>query len=275
MPDTEHNATYWLAGGDIALPHITAAAMRYSSEEHRLTDFLIFLFRGAMLLAVAPGLAPREEFPLTDSEISDLLDHPPARRHEYDIGLHRQLVYELVTTRFVDNFLSYVTELLELVFHSRPETLRSNEQERLDYILQFESIDTLRRSLAEKRVERLAFMGMRELNDYLKDRLGFVLLEGQNLERAVRLVEVRNIIVHNRAVVSKLSAKRIPALEPFVGKRLQFTDKEMWDNRLFLRHSALDIDVRAAKKFTLPVTELPAHPGSDAPVAEKSAPPAT
>jgi len=103
---------------------------------------------------------------------------------------------------------------------------------------------------------------MSELNKYVDDRLGFALREGSALERAVRLVEIRNIIVHNRGVIGKISVRRIPSLAPLQGKRIGFTDKAIWEERFFLRQAALDIDVRAASKFGLPVTKLPPHPES-------------
>jgi len=69
---------------------------------------------------------------------------------------HEPLLQEMVVVRFVDNFLCYLGELLALIFGTRPETLRSSEQERIDFVLQYDSMDELRAALAEKRVERLA-----------------------------------------------------------------------------------------------------------------------
>ena len=176
------------------------------------------------------------------------------------IAEHDELVNEMVVVRFVDNFLCYVSDLLALIFATRPETLRSGEQERLDFILLYNTIEELRHALAEKRVERLAFLGMRELNEYLLERLKFPLASGDLLEDAVRLIEIRNIIVHNRAIVSAISARRVPSLSSHLGKRLKIPD--IWKDRFFLRQLALDIDVRAAKKFDLPVAQLPPHPES-------------
>src|SRR3989338_7696243 len=44
------------------------------------------------------------------------------------------LVRQLVYCGVVDNYLGYVSELLSLIFRTKPETLKSREQERLDEI---------------------------------------------------------------------------------------------------------------------------------------------
>src|SRR5271154_3735248 len=53
---------------------------------------------------------------------------------------YRQLLREVVICRQVDNFLTYISEFMALVFRTRPETLRSNETERLDLILAYSSM---------------------------------------------------------------------------------------------------------------------------------------
>src|SRR5713226_8225059 len=46
------------------------------------------------------------------------------------------LLYEMLLCRAVDSYINYLAGLLALIFRTRPETLRSGAQERLDFILQ-------------------------------------------------------------------------------------------------------------------------------------------
>jgi hypothetical protein len=151
--------------------------------------------------------------------------------------------------------------LLALVYKSRPETLRSAEQERLDFILQFESMDELRTAVAEKRVERLSYLGLRDLAVHLRNTMSFDLFpESADEERAALLVEYRNLFVHARGVVTTTSARKVKALQHLVGTRVQIKPSSLRETRQFLENAVIDADVRAAQKFSLEVQPLPVPP---------------
>src|SRR5260221_6988835 len=115
-----------------------------------------------------------------------------------------RFVIEMMLVRGADNFLTYVSELLALVFTSRPETLKSGETVRLDEILQHSTMDDLVKRLAERRVERLSYQGMRDLQKDLSEKLSFELFPSpESLVRAVRVIEIRNLLVHNRGIVNR------------------------------------------------------------------------
>jgi hypothetical protein len=76
---------------------------------------------------------------------------------------HRGMFLEMMLSRATENFLTYVTELLTLVFRTRPETLRTSETVRLDAILKHVNMEDLIHELAERRVNQLSYQGMRDL----------------------------------------------------------------------------------------------------------------
>src|SRR6266511_3891545 len=76
---------------------------------------------------------------------------------------NRHLVLQMAVQRSVDNYLTYLSELLALLFRTRPETLRSSETVPLEEVLRHMSMDELIAALAERRVERLAYLGMADL----------------------------------------------------------------------------------------------------------------
>jgi hypothetical protein len=165
---------------------------------------------------------------------------------------HRTMVLEMMLSRLAENFLVYVTELLTLVFRTRPETLRSSETVRLDAILKHGSMEDLVHDLAERRVNQLSYQGMRDLAAYLSERLGFELFsQSEHLERAIRIVESRNIIVHNRGRVSELFCSRVPNLPVVVGQPLELDTDQIFEDLEFLTLSVNDADTRAIRKFKL------------------------
>ena len=165
----------------------------------------------------------------------------------------RKLLKQMMLCRAVDNYLAYVSEIMALIFTTKPETLKSEETIKLDVLLQHETMDDLISTLAERRVERLSYQGMGDLAAYLFERLGFSLFEQDDaLERAVRIVEIRNLIVHNRAVVNRRFASRLPDSPAKLGETLEITAYGVLDDLEFLAQSCSEIDERAASKFDLP-----------------------
>lgn len=265
---------YWLAGGTKPVRALTHAALRYGRDERLIVYFDLYMAR--VRLATLP-LAMKARAPTNVS--TELLDSPKQGSSEkdestrksarlepndFDYSRHAGLVTEMILVRVVDNFLAYISDILAVLYTSRPEMLRSAEQERLDFILQFSTMTELVAALAERRVERLAFMGLRELNEYLEKQAAFALFPNKaDFDRAALLVESRNIIVHNRGVISNVSVRRIPALKDHLGARIMMDEEMLRDHRQFLEHSVFDIDERAATKFRLH-TEPFEHPVGDA-----------
>jgi hypothetical protein len=124
---------------------------------------------------------------------------------------YREVLLQMTFSRGADNYLTYVAELLALIFISRPETLRSSETMRLDFVLGHSSFEDLIDALAERRVERLSYQSMRDLASDLSEKLDFGLYSStEELDRIVRIVETRNLTVHNRAVVNRRYLQKLP-----------------------------------------------------------------
>jgi hypothetical protein len=169
------------------------------------------------------------------------------------VGVYADMIAEMLWCRGVDNFLTYVAHLLGLLFRTRPETLKSSRSETLETILEFQSINELVNYLADKRVYDLTFRGMRDLRAALLRELGYDLFPvEERLERAVLIIEDRNLIAHNRNVVNELYLRRTGAKWAKIGAKhtvgLVCTQRCM----RFLAHAVLDIDARAVDKFQLP-----------------------
>jgi len=236
---------YWLAGGSVPVPHLTIAGMRFAAEHSRLIDLHLFF----------------SEAKLEKLSGTSIAETPAAIQLLAEMAEHDGLLAEVILCRTVDNYLCYVTELLALIYKARPETLRTSEQERLDFILQYESMDELRTAIAEKRVERLSYLGLRDLANHLQATMAFDLfLNAKDQDRASLLIEYRNLIVHTRGIVSTTSARKAKELRSMVGTRINIHPKSVRETRQFLENAVIDTDVRAAEKFALPVAKIPTPP---------------
>ena len=81
-----------------------------------------------------------------------------------------------------------------------------------------------------------------------------------HLGKAALLVEYRNLLVHNRGIVSSTSVKRFPVLASQLGRRIALTPQVVSEYRKFLENAVFDIDLRASEKFAIPAIPIPAPP---------------
>ena len=180
------------------------------------------------------------------------------------------LFLEMALTRATDNFLFYLSELLTLAFKENPEMLkatlgqsgqgRGRQQEvvPLEDVLEYQTIDDLRQAIVERRVTNLSYRGMRSLAEYMDGQLGFAVFEhGDDLNRAVDIVERRNLIVHNRAVVNRHFLTKVPDPTRYqLGVALAFEVNAISDDLYFIANAARRIDARAATKWSLPTISI-------------------
>ena len=170
---------------------------------------------------------------------------------------YRQIFFEMLLCRIIDNFLIYLSELLYLIYETRSEILtRSKDSVPIQVIFQHSSIDDLRSEVIERRIMELSYRGMKALQTYLAEptQIGFKLFTMKHLLLlAVDVIEVRNLIVHNRGIVNKTFLSKTSTFnDRKVGDRLEISGKQLGLVDQFLIATATDIDDRASKKFKLP-----------------------
>jgi hypothetical protein len=176
-----------------------------------------------------------------------------------ELRRHAQLLLQMSYSRAVDNYLAYLSELLWLLYSERPETLRARvedtgggEKVALDVVLEHSTMDDLVGTLVEQRVTDLSFKGVRSLADYLGSRLKFDLYsDEERFHRAMAIVELRNLIVHNRAVVNRLYLSRVPDSPFALGDAVKLDVDDFFADIAFLAESVVDIDTRAVEKWGL------------------------
>ena len=97
----------------------------------------------------------------------------------------------------------------------------------------------------------LSYQGMGSLADYSSTRLGLEIFpDEEDLAKAVRIVEMRNLVLHHRGIVTVGYLKRVPNLQLQVGDRIDLRGAPQDVD--FLAQSVADIDMRATAQFDLP-----------------------
>lgn len=114
-------------------------------------------------------------------------------------------------------------------------------------------MDELIEALAERRVERLSYQGMDALAKDVEETLGFSLFPSStDLGTAVKAVETRNLIVHNRAVANRRYLSRMPDAAVKLGERVRLEPEDVSGTMRFLDAAVVDTEQRAVEKWALP-----------------------
>lgn len=249
----------------------TGGCDRFFIEHARLSHFVGFVSQLAMRSDEVVKIASRALAGLGKDEEPPDFDN--SKGAVATLRRQRQLLLQMTLTRGVDNYLTYLAELLALLFESKPETMRAKLGEAakrrdaqpefvsLDVVLQHKTMDDLLDYLAERRVNELSHRGMLALDAYLSQKLGFPLFNDEaSRRRAVRIVEVRNVIVHNRAAVNRLFIGRVSDDSFTLGQTIEFNVDDVFGDLDALAQSVADIDARAVEKWTLPATKFEKRP---------------
>jgi hypothetical protein len=116
----------------------------------------------------------------------------------------QQIWLRLMLCSAVDNFQTYLSEMLEAVFTTRPETLKSSDKVEVQEVLQYASIEEFIEASAERKVQNLTSRGFLRLYDYFADRLGVrPILADDELVGTTEAIALRNLFVHHRGRVTR------------------------------------------------------------------------
>lgn len=167
---------------------------------------------------------------------------------------HTKLLTELTFCRAVDNYLIYLSQLLAVIYKEKPDSIKALESPiTTKDIFSFSTIDDLIAGIVEAKIEQASRQGAKDLFE-LFSKHHFKLFETSEYESAGKfIIEIRNVIVHNRGRITKVFKDKFPSYTQEIGDRIIITNNNARNIINFLVNLVIDIDNRAAKKFNLPV----------------------
>ena len=161
----------------------------------------------------------------------------------------RQDLLEMIFIRLVDNFTTYLSDLLRLVLVAKPEMLRSREEVKLDYVLKFSSIEELTSDLIDRKVTDLSYLGLKELVSWIEERMGFRLEKHELFDSIVEVIETRNVITHARGVIGKKYTRTVLHPKFQVGEKRVLEVDDLSNTADNLRNIVLELDCLAGDKY--------------------------
>jgi hypothetical protein len=163
---------------------------------------------------------------------------------------------EMLFCRGVNSFLTYLADLMTLIYEKYPKKLPSNKQTTYRFCIEHHIAGDLISALAEQTVMELTHQSLDALAKYFKKNLDLVLFtKGAHLANAGLCVDIRNVITHNRGIVNRFFIQRNPRFADDLGKRVVLSERERREMLSTLGYCARQLDVRAIKKFGLETIE--------------------
>lgn len=230
---------------------VTPAFRSFHKDYDELTRWLVFIYKLAESSDKATKISSEALLPHeTDKEKIRKLK----RSARYGGGAmkqfdkHRKLLRELFSVRLVDSYLCYITDLLTILHKNRIELLNLKSTISLAEVLTFENLEDMHGHLIEKRVLDLSYKGIGELNDELLSRLNFPIFKDTDEEtKIVQIIEVRNLLVHNRGKINRRFISRTDGDMGQLGKTVDLGNP-MDKLQLIYTHT-FRVDQEARKKF--------------------------
>jgi hypothetical protein len=169
---------------------------------------------------------------------------------------HRAFLDEMLFCRGVNSFLTYLADLMTLIYERYPTKLPSNKRMTYGFCIEHHMAGDLIPALAEETVLGLTHQNLGELSEYFTKNLDLVLFKDEtHSARAARAVDIRNIITHNRGIVNRFFIQRNPSFADHLGKRVLITEEYSEELLGTIGYCARQLDLRAIKKFRLPTLE--------------------
>jgi hypothetical protein len=158
----------------------------------------------------------------------------------------------MIYVNTIDNFTTYFKDILSEVVLTTPQILKSQESERLDFILEHELMDDLVNAIANKKIEELFYKGIEDIEKFFKSRLGIDIFKTDKEKEVINLhIKQRNLTVHNRRKISKEFSRQFPKLEYKIGQYLNFDFRYVSTLNLYLFNFIGTIDEEISQKFKL------------------------
>lgn len=181
----------------------------------------------------------------------------------------QQFLMEAFLTRYVDNYLAYVSGLLFEIYTQRPETLKTQEKIEIEFVLSHGTMSELVQGIAERRVAAVSYRSFEDLVDYFAEAFKLELVEPALLPVVVEAIETRNLSVHNRCVINDRYLKRTKQSLTLLGTRRDVRLKQVLEISRVLSASCRRVDALARKKLRLRgrrfVVEQPERMGRESP----------
>lgn len=232
-----------VSGLDLLRQPATVALTRYLDDLLSMIGFEAYLWRLIVQADYSHG---------DPTKLPKPGDPPSPSSAVAQMDSHSLVLDEMVFCRGVNSFLTYLADLITLIYEKYPQKLPSNKQTTYRFCVEHHMAGDLISALAEETVMDLAHQNLGTLTKYFKKSLDLPMFtKDADAANASLCVDVRNIITHNRGIINRFFVQRNQQFVNDLGKRIVFGKEDRQNMLGQLGYCARQLDLRAAKKFGL------------------------
>jgi hypothetical protein len=153
-----------------------------------------------------------------------------------------------------DNFQAYLADLLMLIYETHPHTFFRRKFD-ARYAFEASDISALRRIIIEEQVGDLSYKFLPEIQKFVFESTGFKIFDPEiSLAGCYKIMNIRNIITHNRGVANSVFLSRDSSHKEGIGDPEKIRNFSRVNN--YLTILAKKLDARAILKFNFPAEAL-------------------
>lgn len=183
-------------------------------------------------------------------------DPPAAESAVAQMGIHAAVLDEMIFCREVNSFLTYLADLMTLIYEKYPKKLPSNKQVSYRFSIEHHLAGDLISALAEETVRELTHQNLDDLEEHFRKKLDLVLFTREkDRANAGLCIDLRNIITHNRGIVNRFFVQRNARFADALGKRVVICEEDKREMLGALGFGARQLDLRAIEKFRFETIE--------------------
>lgn len=221
---------------------ITEAARDFFIAAHETIHFI-----GAFYILVEKMDLTLDDIRKISGELA--IPRKPMIVYKEAVKPYKEISFDLMHARLIDLFLNYLSELFALIYISKPEMLRSSAEMKVDEILEHSTMDELIESIAEKKVNDLAYLGFVKLNKTIESQMGESLVpDPSDYREMILAIEFRNLFVHNKGIANMTYLNRVDDNSVVLGQKVTSLKTTWMDT---IAKIVLEIDSRFADKFAI------------------------
>jgi hypothetical protein len=162
----------------------------------------------------------------------------------------RRILNYALFSNVVDNFQTYLAEILYQIFETKPEIF-SGKQIPAKWLFDEPDLDSLKRRLIEKNILDLGYKSIDDLVQYFENNHSIEMVNGEFAKiRLSLIIQIRNLIAHNRGVVNSVFVFKTGTKRLSLGDYVRQYDP-IYTNR-WLTSVAQNLDAQVVSKIGVP-----------------------
>lgn len=242
----------------------TKSGAMYFDSTIKDLEFFFFIINTVMVVDYIPYHAEKTlelvDGLVTEQEIAkspeELMQTNPGN-HIKKLRRHSQEFIEMIYSRQVDNFQTYIVNLVREILKVQPNILHNNHPHiSIAQLLEVESKDELIIEVIENKVSSLANKGFTSIDKWCK-KSGIPLTVDQEINIKLKeFIAIRNIIVRNRCVVDEKYLRVIPHSKYKKGSLRKLKVNDLYDAVNIFSEVVKQTDKNSIEKFSLEVFEF-------------------